>query len=118
MVIQDMVKMYGRKEVMSLGCFMKIDLQLAYDTVNWQFLEEMLTQLKFTNHFVKLVMTCVSTPMFSLLLNGSMTGYFKTVFRGLRQGDPMSPLSFVVCIPLQDFTQNKHLGSILLSSEV
>lgn len=47
MVIQDMVKQYGRKKV-SLGCLMKIDIdQQAYDIVDWMFLQEMLQQLGF-----------------------------------------------------------------------
>ncbi|XP_056685556.1 uncharacterized protein [Spinacia oleracea] len=64
MVVQDLVKHYGRKGVKP-SCLMKIDLQKAYDTVDWQFLEEMLTYLDFPCSFVKIVMQCVTTPMFS-----------------------------------------------------
>ncbi|XP_056688438.1 uncharacterized protein [Spinacia oleracea] len=53
MVVQDLVKHYGRKAVKP-SCLMKIDLQKAYDTVDWQFLYEMLTYLEFPCSFVKM----------------------------------------------------------------
>jgi len=35
---------------------MKVDLQKAYDTIDWQFLQMVLEGLAFTSHFIKLVM--------------------------------------------------------------
>lgn len=77
------------------SCLLKMDLRKAYDTLNWGFLKDMLIALNFPSHFIKVVMTCVTSTQYSLLINGSPLEPFKAT-RGLRQEDPMSPLLFVI----------------------
>ena len=41
------------------------------------------------------IRTCISTVQFSILFNGALADFFGST-RGLRQGDPLSPMLFLV----------------------
>lgn len=74
----------------------KIDLAKTYDKVEWSLLEKILTLHGLPLKFIHLVMECVLSSSFSILVNRSPSNLFKPT-RGLRQGDPF-PLSFSHCI--------------------
>lgn len=62
---------------------MKIDLRKAYDSIEWKFMEEIFVGLDFFDHFTKCIMECITTPRFTLMVNGSTEGLFRAK-RGLR----------------------------------
>ncbi|XP_022024390.1 uncharacterized protein LOC110924702 [Helianthus annuus] len=76
-------------------CAFKVDIQKAYDTVDWNFLEGILMGFGFHPTMVHWIMLCVSTTSYSVCVNGEVHGFFKGS-RGLRQGDPVSPYLFTL----------------------
>ena len=86
-------KEVGKPRNQVKGMLLKIDLKKAYDSIEWSFVHDMLHALNFPKHFISCIMECITTPKFTLLINGNIKGFF-VAKRGLRQGDPMSPCSF------------------------
>ncbi|CAA7401133.1 unnamed protein product [Spirodela intermedia] len=73
----------------------KLDMEKAFDRIEWSFLIKVLRCFGFTEDLINLVDACVRENHFSLLVNGSSTPFF-TAMRGSRQGDPLSPTLFIL----------------------
>ena len=65
------------------GVLCKLDIEKAYDHVNWKFLMAMLRKMGFGEKWIKWIDWCISTVNFSVLINGSPFGFFQSL-RGLR----------------------------------
>ncbi|XP_071718424.1 uncharacterized protein [Rutidosis leptorrhynchoides] len=75
----------------------KVDFEKAFDSISWDFLVTMLSNLGFGRRWIMWVKGCLNSSFASVLVNGSPTEEFK-IGRGLRQGDPLSPFLFIICM--------------------
>ncbi|GKB93516.1 putative RNA-directed DNA polymerase, eukaryota, reverse transcriptase zinc-binding domain protein [Tanacetum coccineum] len=75
--------------------FIKVDFEKAFDSVRWDFLDLVMEKLGFGLKWRFWIHGCLKNARSSVLVNGSPTSEFE-LFKGLRQGDPLSPLLFIL----------------------
>lgn len=84
LLMQEVVRGYHRDQGQP-RCAIKLDIMKAYDSVEWSFSFDVMHLMEFTKRFIRWVHTCVTSPYFSIIINGELKGFFPGK-RGLRQG--------------------------------
>lgn len=99
-IVDDLVT--NRKE----GIICKLDMEKAYDYISWSFVDYMLERFGLGSKWRLWMHTYMTTTSFVVLIYGGPSE-FLTASRDLRQGDPLSPLLFILVMEALDGLSNK-----------
>lgn len=100
------------------GFALKLNINQAYDIVEWTFLKQMLMCLGFDQQWISQVMECVSIVSYIVRVNGYSYKLIKLA-RGLRQGNPLSPFQYLFCIEgLSHLIHQFDIEDIIISKRI
>ena len=114
MAVRNAIRRYHNSKLPTI--FLKLDIAKAFDSVRWEYLLTLLNKLGFPSRWQDWIAALLFTSSTRFLLNGIPNAPIKHG-RGLRQGDPLSPLLFVIAMdPLQKLldlaTEKGHLSRL------
>ena len=77
LIVQELMHSFKRRKVKGGFVAVKVDLQKAYDRVNWKFLRLVFKKFGFPERFVNWIMQFVSSVSSSVIINGGKTQWFR-----------------------------------------
>ena len=78
---------------------MQLDFENVFDSIEWNFMFQVLRKLKPGAHFISLVKCCYNNIYSCVNNKGFTTNWFR-LNRGVRQGCPLSCLLFILCVEI------------------
>nr|GEY15367.1 RNA-directed DNA polymerase, eukaryota, reverse transcriptase zinc-binding domain protein [Tanacetum cinerariifolium] len=92
-ILNEVIQWCKKKKKQSM--IFKVDFKKAYDSVRWDFVDTILKKFGFGDKWCKWIHSCLQSSRGSILSNGSPTPEFQ-FFKGLKQGDSLSPFLFIL----------------------
>lgn len=91
------------------GLFVMIDFEKAFDSVSWKFINEVLKFFNFGQKFINFI-NCLNKDFKLCVIQHGFSSPFFSIGRGCRQGDPISPYIFILCVEILGilFRDNKR----------
>ena len=100
------------------GLLVSVDFQQAFDTVSWKFIDKTLNYFNFGPSIKKWIKLFQTGAQSCILQNGNLSESFN-LQRGCRQGDPISPYIFILCVEIlgKIIIDDKTLQGIKINSK-
>ena len=105
--------LYAAKENNIPGILLLIDFEKAFDSVSWSFMYKALDFFNFGQDMIKWIKLLYNGAQLCVIQNGFFSKFFH-IGRGCRQGDPVSPYIFNLCVEIMGMMirQNKNIRGI------
>jgi len=115
-IVEDIIDHYNTSN--KEGILMFLDLKKAFDTLEWDFMFQVLKLYNFGDDFIKWIKTLYYKPKAIIKNNGHFSEDFE-IFRGIRQGCPVSSLIFILCVEIlaSKIKEDKIIKGMTLSSD-